>query len=146
MSQIHWYVQWFLSFHLVMKKVMIIKNSVVKMQTLIMNHKSQPVKLNPSYGFLLVLWFDITHTNTHTHTHTHTHTYTKTQTKAHMTTGVNRLTHPYKYISTPPVMCSQQLSVIHWYRKCIFFSKITHLQKQYIYWLVAIRLSSSCET
>ena len=26
------------------------------------------------YGFLLVLWFNITHTNTHTHTHTHKHT------------------------------------------------------------------------
>ena len=29
-------------------------------------------------------------------------------------TGANRLTHPYKYILTPPVMCSQQLSVLHW--------------------------------
>ena len=66
-----------------MKKVMIIKNSVVKMQTLIMNHKSQPVKLNPSYGFLLVLWFDITHTNTHTHTHTHTHIHKDTNKGTH---------------------------------------------------------------
>ena len=26
----------------------------------------------------------------------------------------SRLTHPYKYILTPPVVCSQQLSVLHW--------------------------------
>ena len=46
-------------------------------------------------GFLLVPWFDIVHTN-----------------KQH--TRADRLTHPYKYILTPPVMCSQQLSVLHW--------------------------------
>ena len=28
-------------------------------------------------------------------------------------TGTNRLTHTYKYISTPPVMCTQQLPVLH---------------------------------
>ena len=44
--------------------------------------------------FLLVLWFDITHTNTQTHT-------------AH--SGASRLAHPYKCIFTPSVMCSQQL-------------------------------------
>ena len=38
------------------------------------------------------------------HTHTDTHT-------THA--GANRLTHPYKYISTPPVICSQQLPVLH---------------------------------
>ena len=37
-----------------------------------------------------------------THTHLHTHT------------GVNTLTHPYKYILTPPVMCSQQQFLLHW--------------------------------
>ena len=46
--------------------------------------------------FLLVLWFDITYTQTHT-----THP------------GVSRLSHPYKYIFTPPVMCSQQLPLLH---------------------------------
>ena len=29
-------------------------------------------------------------------------------------TGAKRLTHPYKYILTLPVMCWQQLSVLHW--------------------------------
>ena len=27
--------------------------------------------------------------------------------------GANRLTHPYKYILKPPVMCSQQVSALH---------------------------------
>ena len=43
-------------------------------------------------------WVYITHTNTKTHT-------------AH--SGVGRLTHSYKYIFTPPVMCSQQLPLLH---------------------------------
>ena len=34
-------------------------------------------------GFLLVLWFDITHTHTHTHTHTDTHTHTNTHMQRH---------------------------------------------------------------
>ena len=38
------------------------------------------------------------------------HTHTKRH-RAH--TGVNRLTHPYEYILTPPIMCSQQPSVFH---------------------------------
>ena len=38
----------------------------------------------------------------HTHPPTHTHT------------GVNTLTHPYKYILTQPVMCSQQQFLLHW--------------------------------
>ena len=38
-------------------------------------------------GFLLVLWFDITHTSTHTYTQSHT---------SH--SGAKRLTHPYNYI------------------------------------------------
>ena len=62
-------------------------------------------------GFLLVHWFDITHTQTHT-----VHSWAR------------RLTHPYKYIFTPPIMCSQQLPllhwmikwIIHWYQKFIF--------------------------
>ena len=43
-------------------------------------------------SFLLVLWFDITHTNTQT-----VHSWAST------------LIHPHKYIFTPPVMCSQHL-------------------------------------
>ena len=43
-------------------------------------------------------WVYITHTNTQMHT-------------AH--SGVGRLTHSYKYIFTPPVMCSQQLPLLH---------------------------------
>ena len=44
------------------------------------------------------------HTHTHTYTHTHTHT-------GHV--GANILTHLYKYILTPSVMCSQQLFLLH---------------------------------
>ena len=47
-------------------------------------------------GFLLVLGFDITHK-----------TYT-----GH--SGASRLTHPYKFILKSPVMCSQQLPLLHW--------------------------------
>ena len=52
-------------------------------------------------------------------------------------TGDNRLTHPYKYILTPPVMCLQQLTSLNefpdmknlLYRvpQCLCFSKITDL-------------------
>ena len=46
----------------------------------------------------------------------HKHIYTQRYT-AH--SGANRLTHPYKYISTSPGICSQQVSVLHelipWY-------------------------------
>ena len=46
--------------------------------------------------FLLVLWFDITHRQTHTgHTRT------------------NRLTHKYKYMTTPPVFCILQLTTLY---------------------------------
>ena len=40
----------------------------------------------------------------HTRTHAHTHT---------LHSWVSRLTHPYKYIFTPPVICSQQLPLLH---------------------------------
>ena len=63
------------------------------------------------------------------HTHTQTHT-------AH--SGASRLTHPYKYIFTSPVMCSQQPSLLPWMNnsliskiylpQCFFFSKIIHLK------------------
>ena len=46
--------------------------------------------------FLLVLWFDITHRQTHTgHTRT------------------NRQTHTYKYMTTPPVFCTLQLTILY---------------------------------
>ena len=45
--------------------------------------------------FLLVLWFDIIHTNK----------------DIQHTQSAKRLTHPYEYILTPPAMCSQQLLV-----------------------------------
>ena len=62
------------------------------------------------------------------HTHPPTHT------------GVNTLTHPYKHILTPPVMCSQQQFLLHWINNLPIskftlhnsimpcFSKITQLQ------------------
>ena len=59
-------------------------------------------------GFLLVLWFDITLTQKQRHT-------------SH--SRVNRLTHPYKYKLTPPVMCSQQLHVLQWMNNS-FISKM----------------------
>ena len=42
----------------------------------------------------------ISHTNKHKNTHT-----------AH--SGTSRLTYPYKYIFTPPFICSQQLPLLH---------------------------------
>ena len=81
--------------------------------------------------FLLVLWFDITHTNKHKHIQRH---------KTHL--GASRPMHPCKYIFTPTVICSQQLSLLHWmnnsliskiyFPQCLFFSKIVHLQKSYL--------------
>ena len=55
----------------------------------------------------------------HTHTNTQTHT-------AHL--GASRLTQPHKYIFPPPVMCSEQLPLLHsmikwitrWYQKFSF--------------------------
>ena len=79
------------------------------------------------------------------------HTYTQRYT-AHSWT--NRLTYPYKCILTPPALCSQQLSVlhwlIHWYQKITFhnvfsFRKLLTCTKC-ICSLDAIILSSSCET
>ena len=44
MSQIHWKFPWFLF----LKRVVVRKNSVVKIQNVVGNQKSQPVKLNPA--------------------------------------------------------------------------------------------------
>ena len=70
----------------------------------------------------------------HIHTHTHTHTYTHTHTTH---SGASRMTHRYKYLFTPPVMCSQQFPLLQWrnnsliskiyFPQCLFFSKIIHL-------------------
>ena len=101
-----------------------------------------------------------THTHTHTHTPTHTHTNTQTHTQTHKhtaRTGANRLTHPYN-ILTPPVLCSQQLSVLHWMNNSIIIinnSKIyfTEFHNGFAFWkfllicwLNSVRLSSSNET
>ena len=61
------------------------------------------------------------------HKHIQTHT---------VHSGVSRLKHTYKYIFTPPLMCSQQLSLLHWmnnlsiskiyFPQHLFFSKIIH--------------------
>ena len=39
-------IHWILSFYLVVKRLTITKNSVVKFQNLVMNHKSQPITSN----------------------------------------------------------------------------------------------------
>ena len=80
--------------------------------------------LNLECCFFLVLSFGIIHTQTHTQRYTEQW-------------GASRLTQPYKYILTQPVMYSQQLSVLHrmnkWliskihFPQCLFFSKITCL-------------------
>ena len=92
-------------------------------------------------------WYSnlISHTQTQSHKQIHT---------AH--SGARRLTHPHKYIFTPPTICSQQLSLLHWmdnalisknyFPRCLFFSRIIHLQRWYICWLEAIRLGSSNNT
>ena len=54
--------------------------------------------------FLLVLRFKITHTHTKT-----------------LNAEANRMTHPYKYILTPPVMCSQLLFVSHQMNNLLIF-------------------------
>ena len=60
------------------------------------------------------IWYD-------TYKYKHTNTYS--------TLRVNRLTHPYKYTLIPPVMCTQQLSILHrimhWYQKFAFHNFFT---------------------
>ena len=57
-------------------------------------------------------------------------------------TGANRLIHPCKYILTPPVRCSQQLSVLNWISNLLIskislqISKMALLFKNY--WLVEV--------
>ena len=61
------------------------------------------LRSDTKYDSLLVLWFDITLTNTHS-----TH---------------SGQTQPYRYILTPTVMCSQQLSILKWMNN-LLISKI----------------------
>ena len=48
-----------------------------------------------------------------------THTLTNTQ-----NTQTNRLTHKHKYILTPPVVCTQQIAVLHWMNN-LLIQKVT---------------------
>ena len=66
-----------------------------------------------------------------------------TQTNINRTHRTNRRTRTYKYILTPPVMYTQQLTLLHVMKN---FSKITHLLKSHICWVDSIRLTLSCET
>ena len=58
----------------------------------------------PYVYYMVFTWYSdlILHTNKHKDTQRHT---------AHL--GASRLNKPYKYTFTPPVMCSQQLSLSH---------------------------------
>ena len=93
--------------------------------TLLPFYEDAPILPNPPFSNfvwsltcnLVFCWYSdlISHTHTYTHTHTHTHTW------------VIKLTHPNKCIFTSPVMCSQQLSllhkwIIHGYQKFTFHS------------------------
>ena len=103
-------------------------SSLRTLMCVICNKASSLPRSDTQCGFLLVLWFDITHTQGH---------------RAHL--GGSRLTHPYKYIFTPTIMFSQQLSLLYWinnywYQKftfcftfLLFCSKIIHLQKSYLF-------------
>ena len=74
----------------------------------------------------ILCWYSdlISHTQTHAHRDTQ-HTQRPVTTR------------PYKYIITPIVVCSQQLSLLHWmnnsliskiyFPQCLFFSKTIHL-------------------
>ena len=54
-------------------------------------------------------------------------------------TGTNRMTHIYKYILTPPVLCTQQLPVLHWMNNLLIqmVQKFT-LKRSIISWLFKI--------
>ena len=82
-----------------------------------------------------LIWY---HTHTHTQTHTHTHTQHTNEDTQHTHGQIDWHMH---YMLTARVLCSQQLSVLHWmicwYQKftllhyrvpqCLCFSKITDL-------------------
>ena len=44
-------------FYLVVKKLMITNNSVMKIQNLVMNHKTRPVRSNPAF-YITIRMFD----------------------------------------------------------------------------------------
>ena len=77
--------------------------------------------LRPDTGvFLLVLWFVWYHTHKHT-------AYSE----------ASRLTHPYKYIFLPSVMCSMQLSLLHWMNNSLEFKNLLStmfFKKNYSLW------------
>ena len=73
------------------------------------NKASSLLRSDTWCGFLLVFWFDITHTHTHIDTQ--------------HTQGGSRLTDLYEYIFTLPAMSSQQLSLLHWMNN-LLISKI----------------------
>ena len=94
-------------------------------------------------SFLLVLWFDITHTNTNTHTDTQ-----------HTQGPVDQHTHVNKYLHQLLCAHSSYLYynewIIHWHQKFTFHNVFSFQRlftcKSHICWLDAIRLSSFCET
>ena len=86
------------------------------------------------------------------HTHINTHKQTQRHT-AH--SGASRLTHPYKYIFTSPIMWSQQLSLLHWmnnslilniyFPRCLFFSKLFTCKSHNLL-IRCYKTRSSCKT
>ena len=100
---------------------------------------NQPISWRPLYATMCQVYSCLTHNVVfcwysdlilHTHNHIHTQRHTDHS-------GASRLTHPYKYMFTPPIMCSQQLSLFHWMNnsltskiyspQCLFFPRIIHL-------------------
>ena len=73
---------------------------------------------------IILTWY---HTNKRRHT-------------AH--TGANRMTYPYKYILTPPILCSEQLSVLHSMNK-LLTSKINFTG---FYNVLAVHKSLTCRS
>ena len=63
-----------------------------------------------------VIWYHTPHTKTQRHT-------------AH--SGASRCTRPYKYIFTPPYLCSQQLSLLYWMNNKNLFFRRSFLFKNY---------------
>ena len=57
-------------------------------------------------------------------------------------TGANRMTYPYKYILTPPILCSEQLSVLHSMNK-LLTSKINFTG---FYNVLAVHKSLTCRS
>ena len=82
------------------------------------------VGLTQMEKLLLAFWFDHMHKQTNTH---------------HIQTGIYRLTH--KDIITSSVICTQQLSVLHWINHSLI-SKMYTWDQQYISFLKVITCGS----